>query len=109
MRKDKNVFETILQYGHDEGFTPVENEDFTPPDAPAGSRAKIDMMAQRIQMGLRIAARTHRDEADRELRVLCRTHADSSFARTSDMVASARPANILHLAPRTAVCGQRKG
>lgn len=52
MRKHRNVFETILQYGHDEGFAPVENDDFTATDAPAGSRAKIDAMAQRIQMGL---------------------------------------------------------
>jgi hypothetical protein len=52
MRKHRNVFETILQYGHDEGFAPVENDEFVPTDAPAGSRAKIDAMAQRIQMGL---------------------------------------------------------
>jgi len=52
MRKHRNVFETILQYGHDENFAQVETEDFTATDAPAGSRAKIDMLAQRIQMGL---------------------------------------------------------
>jgi hypothetical protein len=52
MRKHRNVFETILQYGHDVSFAPVENEEFVPTDAPAGSRAKIDAMAQRIQMGL---------------------------------------------------------
>jgi hypothetical protein len=52
MRKHRNVFETILQYGHDENFAPVETDEFIPTDAPAGSRAKIDEMAQRIQMGL---------------------------------------------------------
>ena len=52
MRKHRNVFETILQYGHDESFAPVGTNDFTATDAPAGSRAKIDMLAQRIQMGL---------------------------------------------------------
>jgi hypothetical protein len=52
MRKHRNVFETILAHGHDEQFAPVETEEFVPTDAPAGSRAKIDKLAERIQMGL---------------------------------------------------------
>jgi hypothetical protein len=52
MRKHRNVFETILQFGHDENFAPVKTDDFIPTDAPAGSRAKIDQLAERIQMGL---------------------------------------------------------
>ena len=47
----RNVFEAILESGHDEDFVPVETDDFAPTDAPAGSRSKIDMLAQRVQRG----------------------------------------------------------
>jgi len=46
------VFEAILQCGHDEDFVPQETDDFTPTDAPAGSPAKIRILAERIQKGL---------------------------------------------------------
>jgi hypothetical protein len=48
----RNVFEAILQCGHDEDFSPVESDDFFPTDAPAGSPAKIAILAERIQRGL---------------------------------------------------------
>ncbi len=47
----RNVFEAILEFGHDEMFSPVETEDFGPTDAPAGSRTKIEVLAERVQRG----------------------------------------------------------
>jgi len=47
----RNVFEAILEMGHDEDFAPVESDDFSATDAPAGSRAKIDILAARVQRG----------------------------------------------------------
>lgn len=47
----RNVFEAILECGHDEDFSPVETEDFGPTDAPAGSRSKLDILAERVQRG----------------------------------------------------------
>ena len=52
MRQMRNVFETILKYGHDEDFAPTQTEDFSSTDAPAGSREKLDVLAKRIEMGL---------------------------------------------------------
>lgn len=49
--KLKNVFEAILKYGHDEDFSPREDEQFRATQAPAGSREKLDVMAERIRMG----------------------------------------------------------
>ena len=47
----RNVFEAILECGHDEDFMPVENDEFDATDAPAGSRAKIDILAERVLRG----------------------------------------------------------
>ena len=47
----RNVFEAILECGHDEDFAPVETDDFCATEAPAGSRAKIEILAQRVQSG----------------------------------------------------------
>ena len=47
----RNVFEAILECGHDEDFVPVETEDFVGTDAPAGSRAKIQILAERVRQG----------------------------------------------------------
>ena len=47
----RNVFEAILECGHDEDFNPAETPEFGRTDAPAGSRAKIAMLAERIQRG----------------------------------------------------------
>jgi hypothetical protein len=52
MRQIRNVFETILKYGHDEDFAPVETDEFVPTDAPAGSRDKLEMLARRIEQGV---------------------------------------------------------
>jgi hypothetical protein len=47
----RNVFDAILECGHDEDFMPVETEEFDATDAPAGSRAKIDVLAERVLRG----------------------------------------------------------
>jgi hypothetical protein len=48
----RNVFEAILEFGHDEDFMPAETDEFSPTDAPAGSRAKIEILAQRVKQGV---------------------------------------------------------
>jgi len=48
----KNVFETILEFGHDEDFAPVVTDDFVPTDAPAGTAEKLEIMARRVRQGL---------------------------------------------------------
>ncbi len=55
----RNVFEAILECGHDEDFVPAETAEFVPTDAPAGSRAKIDVLAERVRKGLPL---WHRDD-----------------------------------------------
>jgi hypothetical protein len=52
MRQSRNVFEAIIKYGHDEDFVPEDGDDHIPTDAPAGSREKIDILAERIANGL---------------------------------------------------------
>ncbi|MEX0936446.1 MAG: hypothetical protein WDZ59_01205 [Pirellulales bacterium] len=51
MTQLKNVFEAILKYGHDEDFAPTETDDFRPTQAPAGSRDKLDVLADRVRRG----------------------------------------------------------
>ncbi len=48
----RNVFEAILECGHDEDFAPVESDTYRATDAPAGSHEKLDVMAERIRMGV---------------------------------------------------------
>lgn len=48
----RNVFEAILECGHDEDFFPEEGDTFIPTDAPAGSRTKIEILAERVMRGL---------------------------------------------------------
>jgi hypothetical protein len=48
----RNVFDAILECGHDEDFIPAESSDFFPTEAPAGSREKLEVLAQRVQKGL---------------------------------------------------------
>ncbi len=48
----RNVFDAIREFGHDEFFTPREDEDFVPTTAPAGSDEKIAILARRIELGL---------------------------------------------------------
>jgi hypothetical protein len=47
----RNVFEAILECGHDEDFIPTEPREFCATDAPAGSKAKLDILAQRVMNG----------------------------------------------------------
>jgi len=47
----RNVFQAILECGHDEDFVAVESDDFLGTDAPAGSREKLDVLAQRVLLG----------------------------------------------------------
>jgi hypothetical protein len=51
MRQMRNVFEAILKYGHDEDFAPVEDNGFSPTEAPAGSKEKLDVLAARVLRG----------------------------------------------------------
>ena len=46
-----NVFEAILEYGHDEDFVPNESGDFSATDAPAGSDEKIQALRRRVLKG----------------------------------------------------------
>ena len=48
----RNVFEAISKFGHDEDFAPVETDGFDPTAAPAGSREKLEILAERVQQGL---------------------------------------------------------
>ena len=48
----KNVFEAILKYGHDEDFRPEESDNFTPTNAAAGSDEKIEVLRQRVELGV---------------------------------------------------------
>jgi len=47
----RNVFEAILENGHDEDFVPNVTDEFEPTDAPAGSAEKIEILAQRVMRG----------------------------------------------------------
>ncbi len=49
--KLKNVFEAILKYGHDEDFAPATDRNFKQTQAPAGSREKLEVMAERVRSG----------------------------------------------------------
>ena len=48
----RNVFDAILECGHDEDFIPAETGEFSATEAPAGSREKLAILAERIQKGL---------------------------------------------------------
>jgi hypothetical protein len=52
MARIRNVFEIIELYGHDENFEPQCTSEFIPTAAPAGSKQKIDILAERIQRGM---------------------------------------------------------
>jgi len=51
-KKINNVFEAILEYGHDEDFIPHEGDEFCPTDAPAGSDEKIEALRMRVMSGV---------------------------------------------------------
>ena len=48
----RNVFQAISKFGHDEDFAPLETDEFEPTEAPAGSNAKLEILAARVQQGL---------------------------------------------------------
>jgi hypothetical protein len=48
----RNVFEAISKFGHDEDFAPLETGDFEATGAPAGSREKLEVLAERARRGL---------------------------------------------------------
>jgi hypothetical protein len=48
----RNVFDAIVECGHDEDFVPRESDDFSATDAPAGSKAKLEILAERVLRGL---------------------------------------------------------
>lgn len=50
-REITNVFEAILEYGHDEDFVPHEGDLFSATDAPAGSDEKIEALRKRVLSG----------------------------------------------------------
>ncbi len=50
--KYHNVFDEIMQTGHDEDFVPSVTDEFCPTDAPAGSAAKVQVLADRVRKGL---------------------------------------------------------
>jgi len=47
----RNVFDAVLRQGHDEGFVPMEGDSFVPTDLAAGTRKKIELLRQRVEMG----------------------------------------------------------
>ena len=47
----KNVFEAILKYGHDEDFAPKSDDAFKATQAPAGTREKLEVLADRVRRG----------------------------------------------------------
>jgi hypothetical protein len=47
----KNVFEAILQHGHDEDYTPSSNGCFMPTAAPPGSSEKVEVLRRRVERG----------------------------------------------------------
>ena len=52
MGQVKNVFEAILKYGHDEDFVPCDDPEFEGTCYPAGSREKLDVLAERVRRGM---------------------------------------------------------
>jgi hypothetical protein len=52
MTRFQNVFEAINHDGHDENFFPKTSQEFSPSDAAPGSDEKIELLRQRIAMGL---------------------------------------------------------
>jgi hypothetical protein len=51
MRQMRNVFEAILKYGHDEDFVPRVDDEFESTNAPAGSKQKLEVLAERVLRG----------------------------------------------------------
>ncbi|MDA7949994.1 MAG: hypothetical protein MPJ24_00770 [Pirellulaceae bacterium] len=52
MERVQNVFEAIIKFGHDEDFSPQSSDEFKGTTAPAGSKAKIEELRRRVELGL---------------------------------------------------------
>ena len=50
--KYHNGFDEIMETGHDEECVPSVTDEFCPTDAPAGSPAKVQVLAERVRKGL---------------------------------------------------------
>ncbi len=48
----RNVFQAILEAGHDEDFAPQITPDFVSTNAAAGSPEKLAVLARRVELGL---------------------------------------------------------
>lgn len=48
----QNVFEAILKVGHDEDFKTQVRESWQPTDAVAGTSQKVDILRQRVELGV---------------------------------------------------------
>ncbi|MDO4587661.1 MAG: hypothetical protein Q4C95_10240 [Planctomycetia bacterium] len=51
-KRNRNVFDAIVEMGHDEDFVPTVTDEFCPTDAPAGSPAKVEVLSERVRKGL---------------------------------------------------------
>jgi len=51
-KKNRTVFDAIMETGHDEDFVPTITDEFCPTDAPAGSPAKVEVLSERVRKGL---------------------------------------------------------
>ena len=63
-RNARNVFDEIIRDGHDEQFVPMECDSFVPSDLAAGTPDKIELLRQRVEMGVPLWH--ERDRADFE-------------------------------------------
>ncbi len=64
MRRYRNVFKAIAREGHEESFVPVETDEFEPTDLAAGSWEKIELLRQRVEMGVSMWHDTDRSDFD---------------------------------------------
>jgi len=48
----RNVFDAIDRDGHDENFVPLDRDVFVPSDLAAGTPEKIELLRQRVEMGV---------------------------------------------------------
>ncbi len=46
------MFEAIVRDGHEEHFVPMELDAFVPSDLAAGTPEKIELLRQRVEMGV---------------------------------------------------------
>ena len=64
MQQYRNVFEAISSAGNEQSFMPVETDEFEPTDLAAGSWEKIELLRQRVEMGLPMWHKADRSDYD---------------------------------------------